>query len=421
MEYLEQKYSLQNYLSKIQYIFFVLFVLFIPFQDCGLQGTFLRYFGANLSNIPLMVVIFISIFKFLLGEKVDKKVFVFYTSISIYIIGYSLLVTISYINDSSIGFYLYKILSNSIIFIFWLFAYIYAKKYADNIGKYIIGANIIHIIGWILCDILKLDLGKGIHYAQVVDYSRFHGFTLEASYFCFTAVLLGILSIYYIKNKFIKFIFGIFVLVFVICGGSKGTMVCIFISIIIYILLSKKYRIVTKIILLVISLLISFLGFYYILLNAFFIDLEESTSFASRVSSILSVFYILQDYPLGTGLGTFLPVFQISITKAFDLLNEYIPGIVLAYKEIDNWISNERGEGAVIRSIVFQYIAYFGIPFLLGFIYYVKYMIKNIFKDKYTWLFIFILCGLLTFAGFNYDSIIVLALISQRINMRKME
>lgn len=383
---------------------------------------FLRFFGANLSNIPLILLIGLSFINFLLGERINKKDFIISFGIIIYIIIYSLLLTISFIDDNNIIFYLYKIFSNSIIFIFWLFVYVYTKNHNKNIGKYIVVANVIHIIGWFLSDILKINLGHMIHYMNDADYSRFHGFTLESSYFCFTAVILGILSTYYIKNKMIKIIFYLFIVIFVVFGGSKGTLVCILISLCFYIVLSKKYNLGVKLIFLIGVILISFLGIYYILLDSFLLDLEESTSFASRFSSILSAFYILSDYPLGTGFGIFLPVYKVVIVKAFDLLNMYIPGIVLIYDEINNWITNENGEGLVIRSIIFQFIAYFGIPFLISFLYYIKYMIKNILYDeKNLWLFTFIICGLVTFAGFNYDSIIALAIIYSKIEIRKME
>lgn len=416
MECLEQKYSLQNCLSKIQYIFFVLFILCIPFQDCGLQGTFLRYFGMNLSNIPLIGLIAISIFKFLLGEKINKKRFIFYNCLLTYIIGYSLILLILYTSGSFKDIYIYKIFSNSIILVFWLFAYIYTKKYVNSIYKYIVIANLIHIVGWILYDILKIDLGHMIHYVNGIDYSRFHGFTFESSYFCFTAVILGVISIFYVKNKIAKIIFGLLILIFVIFGGSKGTLSCICISLFFYIILSKKYKYKVKLILFVGLALMSFLGIYYVLWEAFLLDLEESTSFASRFSSILSIIYILKEYPLGTGFGIFIPIFQSAITEAFDLLNGYIPEIILSYSEINNWLTNENGEGSVIRSIVIQFTAYLGIPFILWFIYYVKYTIKNIILcDEYLWLFIFILCGLVTYAGFNYDSIIGLAIINNKV------
>lgn len=418
---LSKNYALRKYILKVNHILFALFILCIPFQDFGLQDTFLRVFGKNLSNIPLILLIVLSFINSLLGEKISKRDFMIFFGIIIYMVIYSLLVITNHINDDNIISYVYKIVSNSIIFIFWLYIYIYTKNHTKKIGKYIIIANIIHIVGWIICDILKINLGNMIHYLSDADYNRFHGFTSEASLFCFTSVILGFLSIYYTKNKIIRIIFGILILLFIIFGGSKGTLVCILISLLLYIILNKNYKIKTKFIFFSGIIIISFLGIYYILLNSFLLDLEESTSFASRFSSILSVSYILYDYPLGTGFGLFLPVFKIFIVKAFDLLNSYIPGIVLICEEIDNWISNENGENAVIKSIIFQYIAYFGIPFLIGFLYYIKYMIKNILYDeKFLWLFIFIICGLLTFASFNYDSIIALAIIFTKIKERQM-
>lgn len=180
---LSKNYALRKYILKVNHILFALFILCIPFQDFGLQDTFLRVFGKNLSNIPLILLIVLSFINSLLGEKISKRDFMIFFGIIIYMVIYSLLVITNHINDDNIISYVYKIVSNSIIFIFWLYIYIYTKNHTKKIGKYIIIANIIHIVGWIICDILKINLGNMIHYLSDADYNRFHGFTSEASLF----------------------------------------------------------------------------------------------------------------------------------------------------------------------------------------------------------------------------------------------
>ena len=107
------------------------------------------------------------------------------------------------------------------------------------------------------------------------------------------------------------------------------------------------------------------------------------------------------------------------MVNAFDLLSSMISGYSLNFTEIEGWISDSRGENATIKSIIFQYMVYFGLPFLLLFICYIKYILKNIlYNEKCLWLFIFVICGLMTFAGFNYDSILALAFISKNINTK---
>ena len=282
MEILNKRNIYLFYLSKIQYIFIILFVICIPFQDCGLQGTPLRYLGMNLSNIPLMGAIFITFINFLLGDKIREKFFILSTILIIYMLIYSLLILLINVNELEIAFYMYKVFSNIIIFIFWLFAYIYLKKYMYNLRKYIVIANIINIIGWILCNVLKIDLGKMIHYTQGIDYNRFHGFSSEASLFSFMTIILGTLSIYYIRNKFLKIVFFIFNIIVILFGGSKGILISLILGTIIYFLLSKKYKIGFKIVTVSFILLIGLISSYYLLMNAFLVDLEQFTSFATR-------------------------------------------------------------------------------------------------------------------------------------------
>lgn len=418
---LDHQLSLLKIIQKIRHVFFVLFIICIPFQDFGLQATFLRFFGATLSNIPLIGLIVTLILGFILGEKTNKKSFILSGALLVYIIIYSLLVLLFTSDDNNLTFYIYKLFSNSIIFIFWLIAYIYTKNHLQNIEKYIILAYIINIIGWIICDILSINLGSMIHFGHDADYPRFHGFTLEASYFCFLTVISGILSISFTKSKFLKILFFIPIIIILFLGGSKGSLIIFFLAILLYILLNKSYTIYLKLILFLFGLLTSIAIFYYFLLNSFLIDLEESTSFASRFSSIIATFYILKDFPFGTGFGAFLIVFKDAITQSFNLLNNYIPGIVLNFAEIDNWTSSSRQEGAAIRSIIFQFIAYWGVPFLALFIYYVKVYIRILqdINGCIFYLFIFIICGLLTFASFNYESIIALAIIANKVAVLK--
>lgn len=75
---LSKNYALRKYILKVNHILFALFILCIPFQDFGLQDTFLRVFGKNLSNIPLILLIVLSFINSLLGEKISKRDFMIF-------------------------------------------------------------------------------------------------------------------------------------------------------------------------------------------------------------------------------------------------------------------------------------------------------------------------------------------------------
>lgn len=413
MEYV--KYSLQYFLLKIQYIFFVLFIICIPFQDFGMQGTFFNYFGKNLSNFPLIGLIVLEFIKtFYYKYKISKKFFAFYIVILMYIIVYSLIMILGYWNSIYFSLYIYKICSNLMIFIFWGFAYIYIKNHINNnVGKYVIVAYLIHILGWLLYDVLKINMGSILRYSTNLSL-RYTGFTSEASFFSFTAILLGLLSVYYIKNNILRGIIILLTIFLIIEGGSKGTILCLFIASFIFVFMLKCFKLWGKIILLIIISIIAVSGINYLILDTFIGDLEDYTSFATRMTSILTSIMILLHYPLGTGFGAFLPIYKEYIYDAFDILNGVIPYITLSYQEISDWMQDSSGANMTIKSIFFQYTAYFGIPFIAIIFKYIIIKIKMLMKLKeyfLNFIFLFVLISLLTFANFNYDAILVFGIL----------
>lgn len=404
--------SINYRFGKIEYILLAIFILCIPFQDFGLQETFLNYFGKNLSNLPLLGLFILMIVKILFCPIISKDNII-YIKIYIYIICYSLIMILGYYNSTYILTYVYKLCSNMTILFFWCYSYLYIKKYSDKIGRFIVSAYIVHIIGWILYDVLKINLSTMIRYSINLS-ERYTGFTSEASFFSFTTVILGLLSVYYIKKKILKKIILLLTIYLLILGGSKGALICIFISSIIFVMIYNRFSLSKKLIILLIVMLISSLGFYYLILDSFIGDLEEYTSFATRASSILSSIIIIYNYPFGTGFGVFLPVYKEYLYTSFDILNNIIPYVSLSYLELSDWMSSNSGANMTIKSIIFQYLAYFGVPFIFMFFKYVLSIVKKLLYIKEYFLifiFLFVLTGITTFANFNYDSILVLGIL----------
>lgn len=410
-----------DFFRKLQGLLFGLVIVCIPFQDFILQETILGDFGRYLSNIPLVLVVFCSLVRMFLCKNVYRKEYIYYIITLLYIIIYSLIILIKFIDNIYLDLYLYKVFSNLILFFLWGYVYIYVKYInIEFLKKYIIIAYVIHIIGWFLHDILKINLGY-IRVTNSVESMRYSGFLSEASVFCFTTIILGLLTAYYIKNKFVKFLIVFVSLVIATLGGSKGTIICLVISIIMLVLLNSQINRLKK---MIVVLLLSILGaysIYYFVSDSFIVDLEEYTSFATRMSSIISAGFILVEYPLGTGFGAFIPIYQNILGEAFDFLNSYMISIPLNYNEIMNIILAREGKSVTIKNIVFQYIAYFGIPFIVVFFKYVKVNLYLLMLKKNYYLlfsFIFIIFSLITFANIGYAPILMLGLISNKISRK---
>ena len=404
-----------GFFDKIQHFLFGLVILCIPFQDFGLQNTVLGDLGRYLSNLPLILAVLFSFIKLFCNTRYNKKDLYYCTSMVIYMICYSLIVLIEFINDTYFDLYFYKIFTNLVITCLWGYMYIYIKYNEMNFKIYIIGAYVVHISGWILHDILKLNLGSILRATENLISERYSGFLSEASVFCFTTIVLGFLTVYYIKNKLIKYLIILLSVIISLLGGSKGTIICLGISVILIILLLKNINIIFKLIFSIIMLYAIVNGIYYLVMDSFINDLENYASFATRVSSILSVGFILIKYPFGTGFGAFLPVYQSILYNSFDFVNNIIPNFSLNYNEITTLVLSKDGKGVTIKNIIFQYIAYFGLPFIIMLYRYFKFNLKYLINNNNYYLlfcFLFVSLGIITYANIGYAVILMLGIIS---------
>lgn len=388
---------------------FFLVLLLLPFQDSGLSATPLRMFGLYLSNLPLVVMVAFSFFHSIYIHRIEKKD-IFIMLAFYYIIFYSL--GLSFIIGDNVVISLYKTMTNCIILLFQIIVFFYAIRYFDVIRKYIWIVFLIDIAGCLVCDIAGIDLGILIHRPRsILADNRFHGFSSETSWFSYTTVLLGLLAAACSKSAIYKYIYIITALVVAFSGGSKGTILCIPLAFFIYVLFSGRYRIWTKALLVIVSSVILYEVYIEFVEESFIFDLRESTSFATRASSIISAVLIFFHYPLGTGFGSFTTIFRDYVIQGFDILNQLVPLYVISPNEILSMMNDPAGVGLTIKVVFFQYLAFFGIPFLYLLYRVIKYLVKEFQGSKkiYIITLYFIFISLATFAQIYYDSIITIA------------
>lgn len=396
--------------NKIMSGLFFLFIILLPFQDSGLSETPLRMFGLYLSNLPLMMMIALSVVNFMVMGRI-KKEYKKYIGVFIYIFIYSLLVTVFRSDDISTS--IYKIITNSILLIFMIISFYYSRQYFSVIKKYIWLVFLINLLGCLFCDILSIDFGTFIHRSSA-EYGRFRGFTSEASWFGYTTVLLGFLAAECSSVRMLRYGYFILAIVIAFIGGSKGTIACIPLAVFLYFIFGIKKHIYLKCISIPFSLFVIYEVFSIFLLDNFILDLSEATSFSTRISSMIAGLLIFIHYPFGTGYGSFVPILKEFFLQGYDLLNQYIPVYILSYSEIMSTVQDPQAVGLTIKNNFIQYLTLFGVPFIYVLYYLAKRLIL-IFSgcsSRYIIPIYFIIISLFSFAQLYYDTIVAIVALS---------
>ena len=393
-------------------------IALIPMQDFILYDTPLHMFGRMMTNIPLSLLIVYFIFSWI-GRKnkiciVNKRYIIF----GIYFVVLSLIM--GEWTNTDMAFTVKKTFTQGIMFLYWIIFYENVKRYR-YVNSAVKAALVINLIGFIACDIGGM-FGNSVFHVDVYPDSRYRGFTAEASWFCFTSVILGLLTFDNVRGGFCKFLIIISTLYILFTGGSKGILICAFLAMIIYICCFARISMFYKLLTFFITISIAFIVADVYLMNAFLLDLSEATSFATRASLDIAYIMTFINYPLGVGVGGAITIVSQYALPSFDYLQGVVPIIVLKDVELLASVSRTDGSGVLIANMFFIMLCYFGVPFLLLFIKYVR-KVRKFFLEHdngvLTYLIILVLIGNMTYVSFGYDSILIFSLVAKEKKWRE--
>lgn len=391
----------------IENILLFLAILFVPVQDFVLFKTPLHMFGRILSNFPLLIL-----FVYVMLIKRKQKITMKYILAGGWFILFSLIMGMW--TSTSIEFTLRKIITQGIVFFFWIYFYESVKKY-QYFDKAVKCAFILNIVGYIACDVLGV-FNEGIMHVNTYPEGRWRGFTAEASWFCFTSAILGGLTFLKAKNRLAKIIVIVITLFLSIGGNSKGIVICGLLALLINISIFSKVKTFYKCIYILLIIFMAWIMAEMYLINAFYTDLSDATSFATRASLDIAYCITFVNYPLGTGVGGAITVVSQYALSAFDYLQRFVPVIVLKDNELLESVAREDGSGVLIANMFLVMLCYFGIPFLFMFSKLVYKTMKFLSYNRdicLTYLFIIVIAGNMTYVSWGYDSILVFVMIAR--------
>ncbi|WP_233008944.1 hypothetical protein [Rheinheimera faecalis] len=189
---------------------------------------------------------------------------------------------------------------------------------------------------------------------------RMRGFTLEASTFGFqvvTAVML--LAIVFSVNYLLSIVV---VVSFLLFTSSKGALLAFCLSVVIskFVLAKSGFN---KITFLIVGFLAFSFGFYYVLLDAFILDIEKYNSSSTRGVMIFTGIYSALVSPFGVGFtGYFNQIYQLG-PDVINFVDYYFPNL-FNFDEVVTYFIVGNVESVSTKTLFFDWLIYAGWVFL---------------------------------------------------------
>jgi hypothetical protein len=193
------------------------------------------------------------------------------------------------------------------------------------------------------------------------EYDRLRLLSSEPSQAILVYAIFGILSFSLVKDKLSKILSTLVFITVMYLIQSKGFFISLFLATMFTFFTYRKnwFRLRTLVIIFLMTIF-SVYGLFNIAIPAILLDIENFSSFSTRLSGIISLFLILIKFPIGLGYGTYLYLYPDILNKSYTIANNFFInhfGITLSYVEIENMISTGINLGAkagIPQSIMFN-------------------------------------------------------------------
>ncbi|MBN9617169.1 MAG: O-antigen ligase family protein [Acidobacteriales bacterium] len=376
----------------------------MPFQDCILGKTPLGYLGSSLSSIPLAMHGVVGIFIWSVRRQltISRRALLW----SLYIPCISLIYLLAWGPVSHDGSVVYKGFSGTIVLFLWLYT-VFSVDYTPSKGlkraTYI--AFFLLIVGVVMCDsqiagLAALGHSQIFHITPDQNNGRWRGFSNEPSMFSATVLSLGIASAYLSERKIYRNIFVILTFCLLLLSQSKGGILIIGLSGFVVVFLKRPsfLRLITY---LSLCMMATSVAVYFVIQQATAINLFQATgTFATRISLAIWTLIVVLHHPLGVGLSGFYEAFRFYLPPAMDWLSRVSP-FPLDFTEVQEYVNGNMATVPLdTKCFFFEYVAMFGLPFLVAYLVFSKKVLEALLARKQDLLmvgFVFLMIGMSTY------------------------
>ena len=342
-------------------------IILLVFGDSQLQKTVLGIFGANLSFIPLVVLLLYLTYIEITKIKVNKMLIMY---VILILVSSCFGVVLFFYNFSYLDFFKYFIIY-SVLFVplvinlkYKLYAYIFLFSF------------LVTGFSFLIPNISEITFFHGTENGNM----RFRGLYSEASYYAATfSALWAIVTIYFRKNFFLIVLlslFSFYVLFFVVY--SKGILIAFALSLVLAVILNLRFNVKSIMFsLLVFSIIVLFTLFIVLPKLTMYFEVEKLTSLSTRLMGVLAGFYSLFIFPFGVGYTGY----KEALISIYSFLRDWEYISFFEFSEIDSYISHES-TAVSTKNFFSDWFVFFGVPGAL-FIYFYFNRIWSDVKDDY--------------------------------------
>jgi len=346
--------------NKIFYpVFFVILLIGMIFTDLPIANkTVTHSLMIFIAPLLFIIILIINNFKLNFFESKISKIFFLYCIFS-FVSSIFIFIILIILRKGNIYFYntnlLVKFFESYISLtllhfcVYYLTFYFIMKLDIIIISK-IFYMVVIFLILFAFVEYFKPELTFFIH-SDKYFYNRLRLTNSESSHAIlnFSIFALLFLSTYFNKkitylNKF--FLVLIFLFIFFNIK-SKGGIISLVTAVLLLIILNfSKVRVMLICSVLLIPI---FLIIFKLILPSIIIDINNFTSFSTRFTGLMSMFYILLFYPFGTGYGSYIYFYPKVLMKTFEKINIFFQktfSVELNSSEIISIISTGTNIGA---------------------------------------------------------------------------
>jgi hypothetical protein len=341
-------------------------IVLTPFQDTILRVP-LRHLGTSFAIVPILLLVLLDLAVWL--ARPDRRVSVKWLCAGCY----GTLLTLIYLllfgtnwNGTNL------LLKSCTLFIMTgLALYVMYRPDWGHMRYLALAVRIafaIAIVGVLFGDLNLLGLRDVVnnpifHQTANLD-ERWRGFTAEASTLALSMGSLGFLAAALSKSRIAKTLLVVLTMLLLAFGASKGAILTVALVGISVVLLSKGRRI-PAVLCLILLMPVGYLAYQRFLTMSTLEALSETTTVATRGTVVLWSIDVMAHHPLGVGFGGFYPALSKYLPETVSQVNELSP-IPLNFEEVVGYATSS--ENASTKTLLFNFIVYFGIPFLIAFL-----------------------------------------------------
>ncbi len=345
-----------------------LFVILLPFQDLGLEATPLGVLGSTATLIP---IVFHMVWTFMSRGSDSFRI----NRWMILLLAYFLLLNLAnlaYWGTTSLGqSNLYKFVSLSGLYLFFLYPIFFMNFESINLDKAISCALAIELFGIIAGDILHIpQFGPGSFFHFTTNlHDRFISFAPEPSIAGNTIACLTLAYMQFARSRTMRWLVLASAMIALAFVGSKGTMLClagtfVFAQLFLFRNISWKAKLSFLLVGGVVAA-IAVMATWHTLFS-----LKSATTVTTRSLAPLAALLLLINIPSGVGFTGYLPAYREFVPQAI-LFGTNIIRSVLGFdpglNEILRYVNQNSSSSIIFQPAIMDFGACFGIPGLILF------------------------------------------------------